>query len=456
MLEKFKMPDIVYKNTIANCEILYHEVLCDILYFYKDIYPNISNRQFDLLDEITPGICRKIKEDEIEGLLFSGLLIAKRNFELYAYDLAKPPTRGVSDSIIEPESAFSSRDGFVESFKINLALIRTRIKDPKLDIIKFDVGRRSKTIVSLLYIKDIHNLKIKKEIENVINSIDTDAITSLSDVTSYFQRGSLFPSYQYIGSPDVACKRLLDGEFILVIDRISCVVGIPSTLWMATNMPIENMNISIFTFLEKMLVVLSVFLSTIFLGIICAFTTIQSDSLSLQQLSILKVTQRGIIVPVFFEILIVLSLFELFYLIGFRQTKATISSTIVLIAGLIIGENLINSGFASVFIITMTAVCFLTTFIVSANSTTIVSISIIRFFVLLSSFYFGLYGVFLASIFVIYLVYKEKPLGVNFFYPFIPFDIHGIFKFFTSPSSLKFKTRHIEYKINNVFKRGKK
>ena len=456
MLEKYKKPDVVYKFTEANCEILYHEVLCDVLYFYKDIYPNIFIRKYDLLDEITPGICRKIKEDEIENLLFSGLLIAKRNFCIYAYDLAKPPSRSVSDSIIEPESAFSSRDGFVESFKINLALIRTRIKDPKLDIVQMSVGRRSKTIVSLLYIEDIHNLKIKKEIEKIINSIDLDAVTSLSDITSYFQRGSLFPSYQYIGSPDVAAKRLLDGEFILVIDRISYVIGIPSTLWMATNMPIENMNISIFTFLEKLIVVIAVFLSTFFLGLICAFTTIQSDSLSLQQLSILKVTQRGIIVPVFFEILIVLSLFELFYLIGFRQTKATISSTIVLIAGLIISENLINSGFASVFIITMTAICFLMTFIVSVNSTTIVSISIIRLFVLLSSFYFGLYGVFLSSIFIVYVVYKEKPVGVHFFYPFIPFDYHGIIKFFTSPSSLRFKTRHVEYKIKNIYKRGKK
>ena len=115
---------------------------------------------------------------------------------------------------------------------------------------------------------------------------------------------------------------------------------------------IDNFNNPIFNFVERGFILFAFFVSTIFLGLLCSFTTYQADSLSLRALSILKVTQKGVIFPIFFEILIVLALFEFFYFICFRQPKTTISSTVVLIGGLIIGENLVSTGIAGMFIIT--------------------------------------------------------------------------------------------------------
>lgn len=459
MLEKLKNnKDIVYKETSGNCIICYQEHLCNILEFMKEFYPRIEENYKKDLDEIFPGICKKIDKDFslIEEMIFSGLLIAYRNFQYYAFDLAKPPSRSTGDSIVEAESAFTSRDGFVENFKENISLIRTRVRDSKLRIQSFSIGRRSKTNVSLLYIEDIHNEEIHKGIEDVLKKIDIDAVISMDDITVYFQQNNLFPTYQYIGSPDLACRRLYNGEFILVIDRISCVIALPITLSITSRMSIDNLNIPLFSFFERSFILLSIFFSTIFLGLVSAFTTYQSDSLSLRVLSILKVSQKGVIFPIFFEICIVLALFELFFLIGFRQPKVTISSTVVLIGGLIIGENLVSSGIAGVFIITFTAVSFLMTFVVSGNVTTLMSLSIVRFLVLVSSFYFGILGVLLASIIVIFFLYKQKSFGVHYFYPFVPFDISGIKHFFLSSSSIKNNKRDEDMRVKNKYRRSER
>ncbi len=321
-------------------------------------------------------------------MIFSRLLIAYRNFTYYCFDISKAPSRQTSDSIAEAESAFTSRDGFVENYKENIALIRTRVRDANLRIENVMVGRRSKTNVSLLSIEDIHNEEIRKQIKSVIHSIDMDAIVSLEDISVYFQGKNLFPVYQYVGSPDLACRRLYNGEFLVIIDRVSMVMALPVTLSISSRMSVDGLNIPIFCFAQRLFVIISLFLSTVFLGLISAFTTYQVDSLPLRALSVLKNTQNGIIFPVFFEICIVLALFELFYLIGFRQSKLTISSTVVLIGGLIIGENLVSSGIAGVFIITFTAIAFLMSFIVSSTFTILMSFSVIRFLVLLLFYYF--------------------------------------------------------------------
>ena len=458
MLEKLKdNVDVVYKKTKANVTICYHNHLCNILEFMKDFYPVLERRMLEDIDDIFPGICKKIDKDfiKIEQMIFSGLLVCERSGKYYAFDLAKVPSRTPSDSISEAESAFGSRDGFVENIKDNIALIRTRVRDNNLEINELLIGRRSKTNVSVLSISDIHNQNIKKEIIELLNKIDIDAILSIDDITAYLQGNNLFPVYQYVGSPDLASRRLYNGELLIIIDRVSNVLALPTTMALTSRMTIDNINIPLFSFFERSFIMIAFIISTLFLGVLASFATWQSDSLSLNVLSILKVTQSGVIFPIVIEILAVLVLFELYYFIGFRQSRLTVSSTVVLIGGLIIGENLVTSGVAGILLMTFTAMTYLLTFVVSSNVTVIAAISIIRLGFLLSSYYFGIFGVTIALILCGALFFNQKSFGVHFFFPFIPFDLEGINQFFTASSSLKNNKRAKNLKVNNEFRRGK-
>ena len=456
MLERLKSNiDVVYKKTNSNCEIYYQEHLCNILEFMKDFYPRLKEYISEKPSDLFPGICKEIEcvESQIIQFIFSGLMIICRDGIFYSIDLSKAPSRSTSDSIAEPDNVMGSRDGFVENIKENIALIRTRVKDDKLCIDSITVGKRSKTILNLLSISDIHDKKIKDKIIERLNSIDIDAIISIEDLMAYFQKDNIFPSYHYIGNPDTAVRRLYDGEFMIVIDRICVVVMLPTTLAYTSRLKIDGINIPYFVGIERFFIVLSAVVSIFMCGIFCSFVTVQKDSLSLMVLSTLKVTQTGVYLPIFLEILIILGLFELYYLIGFRQARFTVSSTIVLIGGLIIGQNLISSGVAGVFIMTITAICYLMSFIVSSNVNTIIAISMCRLLMLIASLIYGLFGVIVVAIILLCYLYKQQTFGIPYFFPFAPFDVGGIKNFFIPSSSLKNNKRSKLLNVKNIFRR---
>lgn len=455
MLEKLKKnSDVIYKLTDANLEIIYQESLTNILEFMKDFYPTLEKRKFEAVDSIYPGISKRVEEKDLAFLVFSGLLVVRRDLIFYAFDLAKPPTRGVSESNSEPESAFGARDGFVESYKQNIALIRTRIKDESLEIVNKQIGRRSKTNVSILSIGDIHNDEYKNKLSKMLDEIDIEAIISLDDLGAYLRGKNIFPTYQYIGTPDIASRRLLNGEIIVIIDRVSNVMALPTTIGIASRMTIDNINIpSMFSFVERLIINIAFLFSTIIVGLAISCFTFQSDTLSLKVLSILKVTQRGMIFPIAIEVLVILGLFELYYLIGFRQSKLTFSSIVVLIGGIIIGENLVTSGICGVILMTLTAVCFLLTFVVSSNVTIIASISIIRVLAIFASRYLGVYGVLVFSIALFGVLYQEEFLNVKYFSPFIPFDLEGISNYYVANASLKNILRSKVLNVKNKIRR---
>lgn len=444
-----KINNISKIETIDNCILYYIDGLCDIKLFYSHFYNTIKKDRDMRIDKLFPGICKEINYSEMDNYLYEGEMCIYRNQRYFHIDLVISQARAIGDSIIEPESPFQARDGFSDYIKTNISLMRTRIKDERLNVETTTIGRRSKTKIALFSINDIHNNKIKNSIIEVLNKIDIDSVLSIDDILAYFQKGHIFPVYQYVGSPEIASNRLYNGEFVLIIDRISLAIILPINMATTTKLPIDKTTIPFFTLLERIMVILCFIISTIGLGLFCSFITIDSDFLSLRWISILKYLEGDIAIPNFFQIMIILSLFELLYFITFRQSKITLSSTIVLVGGLIIGENLATSGIAGVIIITFTAIVFLAGFMVSTNITVLINISIIRLIILILSWQLGLFGVVVGVIILLALMYKENLFGVHYFYPFIPLNIKDFVGFFISSSRLDMSYRDLNLHVKN-------
>ncbi|MBE0337856.1 hypothetical protein E0698_15580 [Paenibacillus sp. 23TSA30-6] len=69
-----------------------------------------------------------------------------------------------------------SKDGFVESLFTNVSLVRRRIKSSDLTLEIFKVGSTSLTNVAMLYMKDIADQSVVKEVRRRVESINIDAI----------------------------------------------------------------------------------------------------------------------------------------------------------------------------------------------------------------------------------------------------------------------------------------
>ena len=70
-----------------------------------------------------------------------------------------------------------ARDGFVETLIFNTALIRRRIRDPRLTMSYISIGRSSMTDVALCYVEGKADADYVKSLEDKLRNIDTEALT---------------------------------------------------------------------------------------------------------------------------------------------------------------------------------------------------------------------------------------------------------------------------------------
>ena len=129
--------------------------------------------------------------------------------------------RGITESSSEPLIR-GPKDSFTENHAINIGLIRKRIKDSNLWIEDKKIGRRTKTKVSLIYIKDIADPKNIKMIKKHLNNIDIDGIIDSGYIRDYLEtkQKSSFPKMISSERPDLTCQNLLNGKIVILFMQI--------------------------------------------------------------------------------------------------------------------------------------------------------------------------------------------------------------------------------------------
>ncbi len=151
-----------------------------------------------------------------------------------AIDCRTYPARSVE----EPEkdkSLRGSRDGFVETIVFNTALIRRRIRDSHLVMKMFDVGRSSRTDVTLCYLSDRVDEGLLEKITDKLNSIDCDALRmnqqSLAEALFKRKWFNPFPKFKFTERPDTAAACLLEGKIVILVDNSPSALILPTSIF---------------------------------------------------------------------------------------------------------------------------------------------------------------------------------------------------------------------------------
>ena len=90
------------------------------------------------------------EEAEAALLAGNGILFLEGDDQVYKISSKGYPGLGVSKA--ESEKVMrGSREGFTESEKLNVALIRKRLRDPRMKVEEQEIGTRSHTMTALVY-----------------------------------------------------------------------------------------------------------------------------------------------------------------------------------------------------------------------------------------------------------------------------------------------------------------
>ena len=149
-------------------------------------------------------------------------------------DIRTYPARSVE----EPEKdkvLRGSRDGFVETEVFNTALIRRRIRDPRLVMSILTAGESSHTDIVLCYMEDRADLELVERMRERIGRIKVQGLTmsqeSLAEALISSRWRNPFPKARYTERPDTAASALLEGRIVLLVDNSPSAMILPSGIF---------------------------------------------------------------------------------------------------------------------------------------------------------------------------------------------------------------------------------
>ena len=472
--EKYgKSSDIVSRKIkVSRKEIMYiylesvssDDKISDFL--MKDLSSYIKNNKISLFDNLFKSLQNTIFNSHLKTIdnyediyyyLASGYTVIFINGEKKAIaietknELDRGVTESTSESVIR-----GPKDSFTENNAINLGLIRKRIKDPNLWFDETVIGKRTRTKVTIAFINDIVDKKNVKQIKQKLQNIDIDGILdggSIRELIMTKQKSS-FPKFKSTERPDLACKSLLEGKIVILIENSPFILITPGLFVDFLHSAEDEYQKSINTNFTRILRTIAFILTIVTPGFYIAITTFNQQMIPNELLISLSIQREGVPFPTAFEIIILITTFEILRESDIRIPNA-MGSAIGIVGALVLGDAAVSAGIISpivVIIVAITAICgLLYTDIDFVNAT-----RLWRFIFILFSIICGLIGFVIAGIIFITKLCSLEIQGVPYLAPIAPFDRKSQEYAIIRKSKDKVKYRPLFLKIKDKKRAGGK
>lgn len=260
-----------------------------------------------------------------------------------AVDCRTYPVRSVE----EPEkdkSLRGSKDGFVETVVFDTAMIRRRIRDPQLIMEMLEVGKSSRSDVVLCYMKNKADPELIKRIRRKIKAVHTTDLCmnqqSLAEALIGTRWYNPFPKFKMTERPDTAAACILEGKIAILVDNSPAAMILPTSV---LDM-IEEANdyyfpawTSIYLKISRTIILLlTVFLTPVFL-------LLMKYPQWLPEMFEFVAVRDTVNIPLVWQLLILELAIDGLRLAALN-TPSMLSTPLSIVAGLVLGEFAVNSG----------------------------------------------------------------------------------------------------------------
>lgn len=337
----------------------------------------------------------------------------------------KLPLRSVSTN--DSESGMRGpKDSFNEGFRQSTALIRRRIRDAKLKVEQSSLGQRSRTDYALMYLSDVVKPGLVENIKERFEKYDIDAVYDSGMAEHLLEEKwySPFPVFQATTRPDKVASAITEGRVAIVFDNSPEVVIAPSNFNMFMQASDDYYNRWAVGTFARILRYIAAFLSVILPGFYVAVTVYQSEVIPTTLLYAISSARTLVTFPIVIEVLIMEFLFELLREAGIRL-PGPLGNTIGVVGGLIVGQSAVEAGIVSTMVVIVVALTAIASFAIP-NEVFASVFRMLKFFILLTSACFGLYGFILGLIIIAIHLSGLTSFGVPYMAPAVGGGIDGM------------------------------
>lgn len=423
-----------FMNSVTVHDVIRHCVMQTIAPVTAETLPSteaVRTRDTELFaQKVLSGMTGILLEGETDGILI---------------DTRKYPLRSVQ----EPENdkvLRGARDGFGEALLPNTALIRRRIRSPKLTFSVVTVGELTKTDVCVCFMKGKADPTFVENIKSQLSSLKLESVNfqgqTLCEALIKKKWYNPFPKVRYTERPDAAAASLLEGSVVILCDNSPSAMILPTSIFdffqETDDFCFPPLTGSYLRIIRFAVYVFSIYLTPVWLYLL-RYTDRLPEYLKFLALS----HEAGI--PVFWQLLIVE-----FAIDGMRlaalNTPDALGSSLSIVGGLILGDFAVSAGWFSPDVILYTA------FVTIANFTQTsyelgYAVKFIRMIMLVLVYLIGGYGILLGTLIMILLIVTNSSIkgSRSYLYPLVPFNARAlaglIFRIKDKRNNLKQKER---------------
>lgn len=422
------------KNGDVPCYLTFIEVsvdmgtsaLSEVLKYLRTIE---KEEIYDVLSQNALGISDatffSTIEEAADGLLTGETILFVDGFA----QAVKIPDNGyprMSLSEADSEKVIrGSNEGFSDSVKQNAALIRKRVRSPKVKVKQLKTGIRSNTNVYLVYMDDLVYPGLLKEIERRMDGFEIDGVLDSGVIEQLTEEKwySPFPQFQTTERPDRAAMSILEGRVILLVDNSPVALILPTDYNSFIRTSDDYYNRFEIASFGRMLRYVASFFAMTLPGLYLAVTNFHTQILPTTLLLSFADARRGVPFPAVIEVLIMEISFELLREAGVRLPGA-MGNTIGIVGGLIIGQAAVEANLVSpivVIVISFTALC---SFAIP-NEEFATAFRVLKFFFIALCAWLGFFGMLAGLLAVLIHLSHLKSFGIPYLMPFVGADLNG-------------------------------
>lgn len=223
---------IVYIDGLVNKEVLNRDVVDSFIKKSKevDVKENLKNpKVLKSLIHVSNVQVTKILSEATDAILNGNTaMFFEGSGSIFIIDSKGWDKRAVAEPDIEAVVR-RPREGFVESIRVNTALIPRKIKNSNLIFESLKLGKQTKTDVDIAYIDGIVNKDVFLEVRERLNKNDTDFILESGYIKQFIEDKYLSP-LATVGNtlkPDIAAAKILEGRVATFCDGTPHVLTVP-------------------------------------------------------------------------------------------------------------------------------------------------------------------------------------------------------------------------------------
>lgn len=316
--------------------------------------------------------------------------------------------------------------GFIEHLQSNVALLRMRIRDPRLRWRRLEVGLRAPLPVAVLYFEGLAEPGLVERVEARVRETDASFLTDTSMLAEWLtsRSGWLFPTMQATERPDIAAAALLEGRVVVIAEGSPVAVIAPQVFAHLLHTPTDYYNRSLDAAMRRTVRLTALIVALVASPGFVALVTTNQELIPTKLFVSIAQARLGVPLPAVAEVLVMEVMVELLREASLRMPGA-VGQSLSVVGAVVIGQSAVMAGLISAPVVVVVSMSFIAAVAVPSLDGR-VALRLLRFPLTIVAAIFGLFGLVWGLMVVLLYLLSLESFGVPYLVPVAPRRPRGL------------------------------